>query len=174
MRAKGQMIMPRILCLAALCGIAGLVLAPASSWAQDLNCDAFDSQADAQAELRDNPSDPNNLDDDSDGIACETLPPPTDFDPVRPLGDPGGSPPEGGPPGDGPPRDGPPRDGPPGDVGGSKQLLAAGGDLPVPQEEPTPTPGSATSAGFPWFPTAGMLVSFSILVFAVYQLLSRR
>ncbi len=38
-------------------------------------CDDFDSQAEAQAELRDNPSDPHKLDEDDgpdDGIACET------------------------------------------------------------------------------------------------------
>jgi hypothetical protein len=43
--------------------------------AQDtLDCEDFDSQADAQANLRDNPSDPNRLDEDNgedDGVACE-------------------------------------------------------------------------------------------------------
>jgi hypothetical protein len=37
-----------------------------------LNCDDFNSQADAQANLRSNPSDPNKLDADKDGIACQT------------------------------------------------------------------------------------------------------
>jgi hypothetical protein len=43
----------------------------------DLNCKDFNSQADAQAELRRDPSDPNGLDEDDgqdDGIACETYP----------------------------------------------------------------------------------------------------
>jgi hypothetical protein len=44
----------------------------------DLNCDLedFDSQAAAQAELERDPSDPNRLDADDDGIACEELPGP--------------------------------------------------------------------------------------------------
>src|SRR4051812_28924066 len=53
-----------------------LVEAPVPVSAQDLlNCDDFDSQAEAQANLRENPSDPNKLDEDEgadDGIACET------------------------------------------------------------------------------------------------------
>ena len=39
----------------------------------DLDCADFDSQAEAQAELESDPSDPNGLDADSDGIACEEL-----------------------------------------------------------------------------------------------------
>lgn len=45
------------------------------------NCDAFVSQADAQAVLRADPTDPNKLDTDRpypDGIACESNPPPFD------------------------------------------------------------------------------------------------
>jgi len=37
----------------------------------DLDCDDFATQADAQTELDADPSDPNGLDADSDGIACE-------------------------------------------------------------------------------------------------------
>jgi hypothetical protein len=42
-----------------------------------LDCDDYDSQAEAQAALREDPSDPNVLDEDpgpDDGIACETTP----------------------------------------------------------------------------------------------------
>jgi micrococcal nuclease len=39
--------------------------------AGDLDCADFASQAEAQEELNDDPSDPNNLDSDADGIACE-------------------------------------------------------------------------------------------------------
>jgi hypothetical protein len=46
------------------------------------NCPAFVSQADAQAVLRADPSDPNRLDADRDGIACETNPAPRDRVPV--------------------------------------------------------------------------------------------
>ena len=40
----------------------------------DLNCDDFATQAEAQAVLAADPSDPNNLDADNDGQACESLP----------------------------------------------------------------------------------------------------
>ncbi len=51
----------------------GILLTAAPSEAQDLDCSDFDSQEEAQNELEDNPSDPNNLDDDNDGTACESL-----------------------------------------------------------------------------------------------------
>ena len=40
----------------------------------DQNCDDFESQAAAQAHLRQDPSDPDQLDRDNDGIACEDHP----------------------------------------------------------------------------------------------------
>lgn len=46
------------------------------------NCGDFASQADAQAVLRADPSDPNRLDADRDGIACERNRRPFDLDPV--------------------------------------------------------------------------------------------
>ncbi len=53
------------------------------------DCDDFASQADAQAELRNDPSDPYGLDgprgtgsSGTPGVACEDNPPPTDLDPV--------------------------------------------------------------------------------------------
>ena len=39
----------------------------------DRDCSDFDSQQDAQEELESDPSDPSNLDEDGDGIACESL-----------------------------------------------------------------------------------------------------
>jgi len=42
------------------------------------NCPDFKSQADAQAVLRADPRDPNRLDGDKDGIACERNPAPYD------------------------------------------------------------------------------------------------
>lgn len=42
----------------------------------DLDCSDFPSQAAAQAQLRTHPSDPNHLDRNRDGIACESNPPP--------------------------------------------------------------------------------------------------
>src|SRR5690242_14660367 len=50
--------------------------------AQALNCIDFSSQAAAQAFLRANPTDPEGLDADKDGIACEDLPAPRDEVPV--------------------------------------------------------------------------------------------
>jgi hypothetical protein len=47
------------------------------------NCGDFASQADAQAVLRADPSDPNRLDADRDGVACETRPAPRDLEPVE-------------------------------------------------------------------------------------------
>jgi hypothetical protein len=58
------------------------VISAIPSHAQEVDCDDFDSQAEAQAHLRANPSDPANLDADADGIACESLPGPTDLVPV--------------------------------------------------------------------------------------------
>ncbi|GEM_PF-3778314 len=46
------------------------------------NCDDFRSQADAQAVLRADPADPNRLDRERDGIACESNPAPYDRNPV--------------------------------------------------------------------------------------------
>jgi excalibur calcium-binding domain-containing protein len=46
------------------------------------NCAVFTSQADAQAVLRADPSDPNRLDGDRDGIACESNPSPKDLNRV--------------------------------------------------------------------------------------------
>jgi hypothetical protein len=40
----------------------------------DLDCNDFEFQEDAQAELDRDRSDPHNLDDDNDGVACESLP----------------------------------------------------------------------------------------------------
>jgi hypothetical protein len=48
--------------------------APPVAQAKDLNCDDFPNQAAAQANLDNNPSDPNGLDTDGDGIACESNP----------------------------------------------------------------------------------------------------
>lgn len=55
----------------------------------DLNCANFDDWEEAKATLEDDPSDPHNLDHDSDGIPCEDLPgAPGDSDPTEPEPDP--------------------------------------------------------------------------------------
>lgn len=53
--------------------------APKRPGAGDMNCTDFRSQAEAQAALRADPSDPWDLDRDGDGIACETRPGPRDL-----------------------------------------------------------------------------------------------
>ncbi|QIN80836.1 hypothetical protein GBA65_14800 [Rubrobacter marinus] len=51
-----------------------LVFAPsAMAQAGDLDCADFATQEEAQATYDQDPSDPNGLDDDGDGVACETL-----------------------------------------------------------------------------------------------------
>ena len=57
--------------------------ASAASSTDRLNCSDFVSQAAAQANLRANPSDPNRLDADNDGIACENNRAPFDRTPVK-------------------------------------------------------------------------------------------
>ena len=66
--------MRRLLYTTTLAMLAMLVLAPGALAQQgDLDCGDFGSQAEAQANLRANPSDPNNLDAEDDGVACETF-----------------------------------------------------------------------------------------------------
>lgn len=58
--------------LTSLVAFTAVTAGPAS--AKDLNCSDFPSQAAAQANLNANPSDPNGLDSEGDGIACESNP----------------------------------------------------------------------------------------------------
>ncbi|MER5450245.1 excalibur calcium-binding domain-containing protein [Streptomyces sp. NPDC002764] len=65
----------RTLSTAALALLATVGPAAAVAHAQnDLNCSDFAFQEDAQAVFNSDPSDPNRLDADNDGIACEDLP----------------------------------------------------------------------------------------------------
>ena len=55
--------------------VLAVLLLPGPARAQDLNCDNFPFQEDAQRVLDQDPSDPHGLDGpDDDGIACESLP----------------------------------------------------------------------------------------------------
>jgi hypothetical protein len=60
--------------IAALMTLAVTILMPGAAQAQDRNCSDFSTQPEAQAVLNQDRSDPNNLDGDNDGIACEDLP----------------------------------------------------------------------------------------------------
>lgn len=90
--------MRRLLFLAALCAVAMLALAPMALAQQeadeDLNCEDFSSREEAQATLDADPSDPNGLDADGNGLACDevfsieaqdqTVPPGAEVAPVMP------------------------------------------------------------------------------------------
>lgn len=54
--------------------VAALVFTPAVSAQNRYNCPDFSYQEDAQVVYNQNPADPNRLDRDKDGIACEQLP----------------------------------------------------------------------------------------------------
>jgi Excalibur calcium-binding domain len=67
--------MRRTMLLLAAALVLGIAAAPAASaQANDQNCSDFPSQAAAQAHLEQDPSDPDNLDADDDGVACEDFP----------------------------------------------------------------------------------------------------
>ncbi len=63
-----------LLAAAALAFYMILLAASPSEARRDLDCSDFRSQKAAQAVLDRNPRDPNNLDPDNDGVACEKLP----------------------------------------------------------------------------------------------------
>jgi hypothetical protein len=66
--------MRRIPLLLAVAVVLALTAAPAAfAQANDQNCADFASQAEAQAHLEADPSDPDNLDADDDGQACESF-----------------------------------------------------------------------------------------------------
>lgn len=53
----------------------------------DLDCEDFATQEEAQAVLEEDPSDPNNLDPNHDGVACALLPSSADFEQAADSGD---------------------------------------------------------------------------------------
>ena len=63
----------RSLALGVLATAALSLGATGTASAADLNCDDIATQAEAQANLVANPTDPNGLDRDDDGIACENF-----------------------------------------------------------------------------------------------------
>jgi len=72
----------RLVHTAVIAAVALIVAAPAALAQADTDCSDYASQAAAQAALRADPSDPNGLDADGDGIACESNPAPFDRTPV--------------------------------------------------------------------------------------------
>ena len=119
--------------------------------AQDLNCSDFNSQAEAQDDLWSTaPNDPNNLDRDNDGIACDTTPypdPEEDLNPVPGRGD------NTGDPGDNI-----------GDPVVERTLMSAGGNLPLPDQP------ASSSVVRPQLPVSLVLVGSGILAFIAWRL----
>ena len=79
--------MTTVLVAVVLGGGALVTALAAPAAAADLDCEDFASQAAAQAHLRADPSDPDGLDGNDDGLACQSLPAPFDFEPVGPVSD---------------------------------------------------------------------------------------
>lgn len=69
--------MKRLLFMAALCAVTVLAFTPVAlaqqGASENLNCVDFTSQEQAQAVLEANPNDPNNIDADGNGIACDEV-----------------------------------------------------------------------------------------------------
>ena len=177
------LLLHRVVHLVTIIVVTVLLLAPAA-YAQEINCDDFPNQAAAQQELREDPSDPEGLDglpgeafSGIQGVACEELPPPTDFDPVLPPGvgdSPKGAPPtKEGPPKGGVTKEGPPKGGLPEreSPGDDKELLKAGGNLPLPHRSEAPEV-PADGGGFSLWRVSGLMLSGGVLVFAVYRFFS--
>jgi hypothetical protein len=189
-----RVVIRRKLCLTIMAITSALVFSGPAS-AQDLNCDDFDSQAEAQDFLREDPSDPEGLDGPPGnastgirGVACEDNPPPTDFDPALSsgVGVPNGvpeedeeeppdrelpeeDPPDGEPPERKPPDRALPDREPPDE---DKELLNAGGDLPLPPQSDTDNDFRDDSR-FPLWRVAGMILSAVVFVWASHRVISR-
>lgn len=85
--------MRRVIYLAALSMVFAAAAASPALAQDDLNCGDFASQAEAQQTLRQDPGDPNGLDAEGDGVACETTEyadPARDETPVTAAREPGG------------------------------------------------------------------------------------
>lgn len=72
MKRKLGIIIATVVALAGVYSVASVAAADAYT-SKDLNCKDFSSQAEAQQELANDPSDPHNLDADDDGQACEAF-----------------------------------------------------------------------------------------------------
>ncbi len=92
--------MRKLIYLVALSMMALVLYAPAAMAQNQFNCSDFATQEEAQAVYNADPSDPNMLDEDNDGIACESLP--------QTIPPPPPPPPSVPPPPDPPPPPGPP------------------------------------------------------------------
>jgi hypothetical protein len=147
--------------------------------AQDQACDDFPNQAAAQQALRADPSDPEGLDGPPgpgshgiEGVACEQLPAPKDLTPVLP----GGNSAVGDPPTNVPSAADPPSGGASSQVSpqNNRELLDAGGNLPLPDKGAFGDDASTPDDGRSWplGPVAAILLSTGLLVFSVHRLIT--
>ncbi len=149
--------------LLAVLSVASVLVLSSPASAQEVNCDDFPNQAAAQQALKDDSSDPQGLDGPPgaaftgiQGVACEDLPPPTNFDPVDP----------------GPGQELPDE---PVDPERRQKLLEAGGDLPLPDKSTVVTASPPDGGGsWPWGPTTGILLSSGLLAFLIYRLIATK
>ena len=131
--------------------------------AQEVNCDDFPNQAAAQQALKDDSSDPQGLAgppgaafNGIQGVTCEDLPPPTNFDPVDP----------------GPGQELPDE---PVDPGHRQKLLEAGGDLPLPDKSTVVTVSPPDGGrSWPWGPATEIFLSSGLLAFLIYRLIATK
>jgi hypothetical protein len=185
-RRGARTVRRRVLCLGfpflLLGALVLLTPLPPTAFAQEeaaaedeetLFCSDFDSQAQAQQHLREDPTDPDALDEkdgQDDGIACKTFAytdPAKDLKPVEAAK---GEPAEAQPQEEAGPNvqqrsEGAPKR--------QKTLMDAGGDLPVPQHSEDEEAVGATSGWrFGWWRIAGMVLSAGVFGFAVKRLVS--
>jgi hypothetical protein len=180
----------RTLCASAL-ALASMLMLASISAAQAVNCDDFPNQKAAQDELRADPDDPDGLDGPPgpaftgiEGVACEDLPPPTNFTPVDTTDASSGDDPLGNDSigdegddsnsiGDGPSavatsRDKSSRD------NRQRTMLESGGDLPLPGASATSSAPDDAGKSWPWKPTMVIVLGSGLLAFSVYQILRSR
>src|ERR671917_505318 len=147
--------------LLAVLSVASVLVLSSPASAQEVNCDDFPDQSAAQQALKDDSSDPQGLDGPPgaaftgiQGVACEDLPPPTNFDPVDP----------------GPGQELPDE---PVDPERRQKLLEAGGDLPLPDKSTVVTVSPPDGGrSWPWGPATVILLSSGLLVFLIYRLIA--
>jgi hypothetical protein len=142
-----------------------------------LFCRDFDSQAEAQRHLREDPSDPDALDEedgqDDDGIACKTSSydnPDKDLEPVADARDQPEAQSNDSPKAQ--PNDSPKAQKSKEVPKQQKKLPDAGGNLPAPQEENSVS--SDSGRGFTLWRIGGIIVTIGIFGFAVKRLISNR
>jgi hypothetical protein len=163
-----------------LCAVVVLALPPVAFAQEDgelLFCRDFDSQAEAQRHLREDPSDPDALDEeegqDDDGIACKTSSydnPDKDLEPVAEARDQPEAQSNDSPKAQS--NDSPKAQQSKEAPKQQNKLMDAGGNLPAPQEGKSVS--SDAGRGFTLWRIGGIIVTIGIFGVAVTRLISNR